>query len=252
MIVLPPSDDDLHAYIDLHLGLEDRLRLEAWLEAHPEVKAQVQAWQQDAHQLRAAWSGALQQAPNPNLDPTQVQRGLRHRRTRRLAKVAVLVMAIGVGAWGGWQARGPGQTLAAAPMADALQAYRLFAAHGTLPADYSSNDSTELQAWLDRYFRSAQRLPDLAAAGFRPRSARLFSTDQGPAAMVVYESTSGQRASFYVRPPGPGYHLLPRGSRRDGELEADYWSDPTYNYAMVSTLGAPTRDVLNQAIGDGI
>lgn len=253
MMTLPPSENDLHAYVDHQLGVADRQRLEAWLAEHPETQALVAAWQRDAQQLRAAWSGTLHAAPNPALDPVAVARRVRGQRARRMAQAAVLVVAVGAGAVGGWQARGPMEVrVAAAPMTDALQAYRMFAVQGILPADYTAVGGAGVQAWLDRYFSQAQRLPDLSPAGFEPRSARLLNTDQGPAAMVVYENAAGQRASFYVRPPGPGYHMLPRGSRRDGELQADYWSDPSYNYAMVSAVGLPSRAVLERAVGEGI
>ncbi|WP_225774463.1 anti-sigma factor family protein [Pseudomonas sp. Marseille-Q5115] len=253
MMTLPPSENDLNAYVDHQLSAADRQRLEAWLDDHPETRAIVTAWQQDAQQLRAAWSGSLHAAPNPVLDPVTVARRVRGQRARRMAQAAVLVVAVGAGAVGGWQARGPMEVrVAAAPMTDALQAYRMFAVQGILPADYTAEGGNGVQAWLDRYFSQAQRLPDLSAAGFEPRSARLLNTDQGPAAMVVYENAAGQRASFYVRPPGPGYHMLPRGSRRDGELQADYWSDPSYNYAMVSAVGLPSRAILERAVGEGI
>lgn len=253
-MTLPPDEQDLHAYVDERLPQEQRQRLEAWLMNHPETAAQVRAWQREAQHLRAAWSGALQLDENPRLEPRVVRRALRARRAKVLAQAAALVLAIGVGAVGGWQARGPEQLVltASAPMTDALAAYRMFAVQGMLPADYSAGSADELQAWLDRYFSSAQRLPDLTAAGLRPRGARLLTTEQGPAAMVIYEGANGQRASFYVRPPGPGYRLLPRGSRRDGELQADYWSDPSYNYAMVSAVSLAGRSVLERAMGEGI
>lgn len=253
MIALPPSEHDLHAYVDQHLSAADRQRLEAWLAEHPETAKEVQAWQRDANRLRAAWSGPLQSLIDSPLDPAILRRRVWQRRSRRLTQAAALVLAIGAGAVGGWQARGPDSTrLAAAPMTDALQAYRLFAVQGVLPADYTTQQRHDLQAWLDRYFNHAQRLPDLSAAGFEPGSARLLNTDQGPAVMVVYTNARGEHASFYVRPPGPGYHRLPRGTRRDGELQADYWSDRTYNYAMVSSVGLSTRQALEQAMGEGI
>ncbi|AZE49783.1 Transmembrane regulator protein PrtR [Pseudomonas chlororaphis] len=132
-------------------------------------------------------------------------------------------------------------TLASAlplPMTDALQAYRLFAQQGVLPADLEVRGNDAMQVWLDRYFTRAKRLPDLREAGFQAVSGRLLSTDQGPAAMVLYEDQNRHRISFYIRPPGPKNHLLPRGSRSDGELQADYWSDSGYNYAMVSPSGS--------------
>ncbi|MEZ0548724.1 anti-sigma factor, partial [Pseudomonas sp. Env-37] len=54
MISLPPSERDLHAYVDHQLLDTDRRVLETWLASHPEVAARVQAWQQDAQLLRAS------------------------------------------------------------------------------------------------------------------------------------------------------------------------------------------------------
>ena len=103
-----------------------------------------------------------------------------------------------------------------------------------------------MQGWLDRYFTQAQRLPNLTASGYTPVSGRLLSTEQGPAAMVVYEDHAGHKVSFYVRPPGPKNFLLPRGSRSDGELQAEYWSGAGYNYAMVSPSDTPAAQMLKQ------
>jgi anti-sigma factor RsiW len=103
-----------------------------------------------------------------------------------------------------------------------------------------------MQGWLDQYFSQAQRLPNLTASGYTPISGRLLSTEQGPAAMVVYEDQAGHKVSFYVRPPGPKNFLLPRGSRSDGELQAEYWSGAGYNYAMVSPSDTPAAQMLKQ------
>ena len=64
--------------------------------------------------------------------------------------------------------------------------------------------------------------------------------------MVVYEDQGGHKISFYVRPPGPKNFLLPRGSRNDGELQAEYWSGGGYNYAMVSPSDTPAAQMLKQ------
>ena len=113
-----------------------------------------------------------------------------------------------------------------------------------LPADYHAQGSDTMQAWLDRYFNQAQRLPDLSQAGFSPVSGRLLSTEQGAAAMVLYEDLQGRHISFYIRPPGPENAFLPRGSRSADGLQAEYWSGGGYNYAMVSPVGQPATPLL--------
>ncbi|UZE32912.1 anti-sigma factor [Pseudomonas sp. B21-059] len=240
MISLPPSDSDLHAYVDHQLSEADRRVLDSYLANHPQTAAQVQAWQQDAQHLRAALGGALLQAPNPALEPTLIRARHQQRGLRRLASAAALLVAVGVGGLSGWQARE--LTLAGnseLPMTDALQAYRLFAEQGILPADFKVQDNGAMQAWLDRYFTQASPLPDLHDAGFKAVSGRLLSTEQGPAAMVLYQDREGRKVSFYIRPPGPQNTLLPRGSRRDGPLQAQYWSGGGYNYAMVGPVEIP-------------
>ena len=246
MISMPPSERDLHAYVDHQLDDADRRLVKTYLENNPEAAAQVRAWQQDAQQLRAALSGALQQPVNQELDPALIRQRLKHQSRRHLASAAVLLIAVSVGGLSGWQAREMTLPSPSLPMTDALQAYRLIAQQGILPADYKVSDDGDIQGWLDRYFTHANRLPDLSGAGFKPVSGRLLSTEQGPAAMVVYEDQGGHKISFYVRPPGPKNIFLPRGSRSDGGLQAEYWSGSGYNYAMVSPSDTPAAQMLKQ------
>jgi anti-sigma factor RsiW len=248
MISMPPSERDLHAYVDHQLSEQDRRLVETFLASNPQVAMQVRAWQQDAQQLRAALSGALQQPANPELDPLMIRQRLKRRSRRHLASAAMLLIAVSIGGFGGWQAREMTFVSTQLPMTDALQAYRLIAQQGFLPADYKASDDGDMQGWLDRYFIQANRLPDFAGAGFKPVSGRLLSTEQGPAAMVVYENQGGQKISFYVRPPGPKNNLLPRGSRSDGGLQAEYWSGGGYNYAMVSPTDTPAAQLLRQTV----
>ncbi|MGF6455861.1 anti-sigma factor family protein [Pseudomonas frederiksbergensis] len=246
MISMPPSERDLHAYVDHQLSDADRHRVETYLANNAEVAAQVRAWQHDAQQLRAALSGALQQPANPQLDPAMIRQRAKRQSRRHLASAAMLLIAVSVGGLGGWQARQMTLASAPLPMTDAMQAYRLIAQQGILPADYKVSNDGDMQGWLDQYFSQAQRLPNLTASGYTPISGRLLSTEQGPAAMVIYEDQAGHKVSFYVRPPGPKNFLLPRGSRSDGELQAEYWSGAGYNYAMVSPSDTPAAQMLKQ------
>ena len=248
MISMPPSERDLHAYVDHQLSDADRRLVETFLASNAETAAQVRAWQQDAQQLRAALSGALQQPANPALDPAMIRQRLKRQSRRHLVSAAVLLIAVSIGGFSGWQAREMTFVSTQLPMTDALQAYRLIAQQGILPADYKAGDDGDMQGWLDRYFTQANRLPDLSGAGFKPASGRLLSTEQGPAAMVVYENQGGQKISFYVRPPGPKNFMLPRGSRSDGGLQAEYWSGSGYNYAMVSPADTPAARMLKQTV----
>jgi anti-sigma factor RsiW len=76
----------------------------------------------------------------------------------------------------------------------------------------------------------------------------LTTTEQGPAAMVVYKDGQGRTLSFYIRPPGELNNLLPRGTRRDGNLQADYWSGSGYNYAVVGPADDPAAQAARRAL----
>ena len=228
-----PSEHDIHAYVDGRLEGERRAAVELYLARHPERASEVQAWQRDAHRLRTAIGGTQTLPDNGALNPWTIRRRRRQRRLQRVAFAAAAMLCLGLGGFGGWQARGL-RGAGTAPMADAMQAYRLVAMDHAARPDVVPQRDGDMQAWLDSHFAHAARLPDLSGAGFHAVGGRLFATDQGPAAMVFFQDAAGHAISFYVRPPGPRNHLLPSGQRSDGGLVAQYWSGQGYNYAMVS------------------
>ncbi|RWU21559.1 anti-sigma factor [Pseudomonas alkylphenolica] len=250
MSELIPSEDELHAYVDERLDPERRRAVARYLAANPDQALRVEGWQHDARQLRAALSGLAGQAANPRLDPARLRRELRRRRQRQWANAAVLLITLGIGGVGGWQVREASLLANNLPMADAVQAHRLFADANTL--DLSARDPQRLQAWLGQHFRHVGNVPDLSAYGFTPLGARLLSNEQGPAALLVFEDAQGQRVSLFLRSPGEHFARMPSGERVDGQLQARYWSRGDYNYALVSAAsdsrGADLRKALDIAL----
>lgn len=248
---LIPSEEELHAYVDERLEPGRRREVELYLAANPEQAARIEGWRADARQLRAALAGLAEQPLNPRLQPAALRRDLRQRRQRRWAIAAMLLVALGVGGLGGWQAR-DANLLAntALPMADALQAHRLFAY--AAPLDVAVQQPGQLQAWLTEHFSPSGRLPDLSAYGFTPVGARLLSNEQGPAALLVFQDAQGQRISLFLRTPSEHYARMPTGERVEGQLQARYWSHGAYNYALVSEAadarGAQVRQALDIAL----
>jgi anti-sigma factor RsiW len=242
-----PSEADIHAYVDGHLDDADCARMEAWLARNPSRTEEIRGWQRDAQQLRAALGVLPLSAGQQALDPTTIRARRRHRMQSRIALAAVLVLTLGVGVAGGWQAHRLTASAATAPMADALQAYRMFASDRHLNLDVTQHEPGQLQTWLLQHFRNAPQLPDLDGAGFHPVGARLLATDSGPAAMVLYQNAQGGAISFYIRPPSPSHGELRLGQRRDGQLVATYWSGNGYNYALVSRDIAPDVRAIHEA-----
>jgi anti-sigma factor RsiW len=235
-----PSEEDIHAYVDGRLDDERRQAVEFYLAQSPQRAAEVRAWQRDAQELRAALGPWMPEADNPALDPSALRVRRRQTRRARLAIAAMLLLGIGLGGMGGWQAHAVRQADREAPMADAMQAYRMFAQQRGVVLDVTARSDGDLQAWLDTHFQHAPLLPDLKAAGFHPVGGRLLALSEGAAAMVLYENAQGGAISFYIRPPSR-LGLLPSGQRQDGELVAVYGAGHGYNVAMVSR--ADERDM---------
>lgn len=247
MIQLAPSEANLHAYVDGQLDADARAEIERWLVAHPERAAIVADWKHDAESLRASLALPENWPGNGHLEPSHLRRRVRARRRTRLGIAAALLLALGLGTGVGWQAR---QILLAStrlPMADAVSAYRLFAA-STGDATLPTAERAQLQAWLSRHFGPLGAMPDLHAQGFTLVGGQRLSTAQGAAAMLVYADVHGARIGVYLRPGG--WFNQP-GQRRDGELLAQYWSRGNTSFAVVSPFDYPRARNVASAMGPG-
>ncbi|AJY12599.1 anti-sigma factor [Burkholderia dolosa] len=230
---IPPDEHDLQAYVDGQLDGDARAAVERYLALHPERAEQVKQWRQDAQRLRAALESVRMPDDNPALDPAAI-RAQRAERTRmRFAMAASFVFCIGLGTFGGWQARGWNAPPAVAPMSDAVEAYRMMVVDRAAKVDFKPSSAGELQAWLTTRVGKSAVLPDLSAAGFRPVGGRLFATGHGAAAMVLYQDDAGRMLSFYLRPPESAQRLMAAGERVDGQLLARYGSVNGMNFAVV-------------------
>ncbi|QXI40617.1 anti-sigma factor family protein [Pseudomonas xantholysinigenes] len=247
MTRLIPTEHELHAYVDERLEPARRAEVDAWLAANPQEAARVEAWRDDARRLRAALADFAERPVEPALELAALRRRLRQRRQRRLATAALLMLAVGLGGLGGWQAREATLFAGMLPMADAVQAHRMFADASAL--DIRASDPARLQAWLGRHFNRVGRLPDLAGYGYQPVGARLLSNEAGPAALLVFEDHQGQRISLFLRSPGEHFERMPTGQRTDGQLAARYWSHGDYNFALVSAANDTRVEPLRQALG---
>jgi anti-sigma factor RsiW len=241
-----PNDEELHAYIDGQLGPERRSYIEAWLATRPESAARVAQWQRDAGDLRTVLAG--ESTPTPaRFDPIAIRRTRRTRMRRRLALCASLVLALGLGGVGGWQANAARVAAANPPMKDAVEAYRIFATDRLHPVEMDADESVRLQSWMSSRLGRPLSLPDLEGYGFALLGGRLLSTAEGPAAMLMYQDQRGQRITFYVR-PSSRFAGGASGVRGDDGLALKYWYRNGYGFAVVGRAGDPRTQEVQQAM----
>lgn len=232
---IPPNEHDLQAYVDNQLNDHERAIVERYLAQQPQIARQVQAWQREARCLRTALSEFQLPMLPERLDLTSIRVRHTQRLRLRLKLAACFVLCVGLSSAGGWQMH-DWRNQNAAPMGDAIEAYKLMVVDGSIGADVVQHQPDTLNAWLNQHVGSGAHLPDLRTAGFSPVSGRLFATEQGAAAMVLYQDASGHTISFYLRQPDSRQKLLESGQRTERGLQARYGSCRGLNYAMVGTV----------------
>ncbi|MEG3130941.1 anti-sigma factor [Pantoea cypripedii] len=243
-MTLPPDENDLHAWMDGEADEATAEKVERYLQANPEAAAQVAGWRADAQQLRQAMSRQAWAFDRPN--PQYLRRRMRQQRLRQLSMAFMLVMAVSIGGFAGWQLKDSQVAVAPQPMEDAVQAYKIFDNQTQTPMDMVASQHAELTSWVARYFINGNPPPNLEQFGFRLVGARLMATAQGPAALIMYQDPQGTRVGWYIRPLEPV--KLPHGQRQAEDVMAQYWSDQHYNYALVTPANSSGVNGLRKAV----
>lgn len=239
-----PEEQELQAWLDGQANEETTRKVERWLAENPQAVAEVEGWRQDARQLRLAMHQHV--VPMETPQPEQLRRRVRQQRQWKMASAFALMLTLSLGGWSGWQLKNVQMAQHHLPMEDAVQAYRLFGKDSPANLDVLSAGNGELTSWVQRYFINGTLPPNLEQFGYRLLGARLMATDDGPAALVMYQDPQGTRVAWYIRPVQPV--KLPHGERHASDLLAQYWSDKHYNYAFVTPSEANQVQDMRQVI----
>lgn len=226
------NEDDLHAYADGLLPADRRAEVEAWLAAHPEDAARVQAWIAQNRALHAAFDEVL----NEPLPLAQVRAASR-RRTQSAqwyrAAAAMLVVA-GAGFLGygiGLQRAEPPAQYATLPQAAAI-AHVVYSPEVRHPVEVEAQHADHLVAWLSKRLGHALHAPDFKAQGFDLLGGRLLPGETGPVAQFMYQDGLNRRITLYVRRDAAKQAETSfRHAREDG-IEVFYWVDRGLGYAL--------------------
>ena len=160
----------------------------------------------------------------------------------RLGLALAIMAALIVGAGGGWYARDlTTPTTGALSLADnAMRAYDTFVVEVRHPVEVTASEADHLNAWLSKRLGHETRPPDFASAGFVLMGGRIVPSEQGAAALYMYENTEGQRVTLYIAPEGAGQTTAFQFAEK-GTTQTFYWTDQELSYAVVGTV---PREVL--------
>jgi anti-sigma factor RsiW len=193
----PVTEDELHAYVDGELPAERREAVEAWLAKHPDDASLIGMWRAHADAVRTRYGNIVNEPVPARLG---LERIMRSRRSWIAVAAAATIAAFVIGGAAGWLARGAS---AAAPSEmelfanEAMGAHRLYIGEVRHPIEVKAEEN-HLLPWLSRRVGTMLRAPDLATFDLRLLGGRLLPGVNGPAALFMYESGSGERVTIYV------------------------------------------------------
>jgi anti-sigma factor RsiW len=241
------SEEDLHAYVDDQLDPERRRAVDCHLATDGAAGRLVKIYAAQRSALRAAFRVPCGPAPDA-LNVRRLSTGRVMRRALPWRAAAAVVLAFAAGGGGGWlihgRLSGASSTGILALAREAGANHVVFAADHGHAVEIRAAQSQELASWLSRRLNHSITLPDLSAAGYRFMGGRLVATDQGPAAMLMYDDDHGTRITVYARPmarAAPDTKTIPiRALATDGYA----WICDGLGYAVVSsTHGKDLRDI---------
>jgi anti-sigma factor RsiW len=235
------AEAELHAWVDGRLPEARRAAVAAWLEAHPEDRRRVAAWQQQNELIQELY-GDITREPVP--ERLTLPRLMGRRRGLWWARAAAAVLLLAVGAAGGWLAHdrlGGTRVGSSAVAAYGVEAHRVFTNEVRHAVEVDASQDEHLIAWLSKRLDHPLRAPDLKPLGLELLGGRLLVTPDGePAAQLMYEDASAARFTLYVT-----RHLEPRPTAfrwsEEQGLGAFYWQERDMGYAII---GAAPKDRL--------
>lgn len=238
------SEAQLHALADGVLPEGQRAAVDAYLRAHPQDAARVDAWREQNRQLRALFDPVLDEAVPPALlqaASPPAANGAWQRHAMQAAAAIVLVIAGGAG---GWLLRGDGgdsgDMRAASPLTlarSAAIAHAVYTPEVRHPVEVGGEQEAHLVQWLSKRLGTKLQPPALSPLGYHLIGGRLLPGDgDGPVAQFMYEEGGGRRLTLYVAKERAGRQETAFRYTQEKDLGVFYWIDGQMGYALSARL----------------
>lgn len=200
----PIAEEDLHAYVDDRLDPSARASVAGYLERNQVAAERAAAYAAQIERLKAAFSLRAAEPIPPALNLSRlIEQRLAERRAPWRA-AATVVLAVGLGAAGGWMLSSLTALRQLSGVAalehEAVANHLVYAADRQRPIELGAAERDNLTQWVSNRLRHPVAPPDLAVLGYRFMGGRLVATAHGAAALFLYDNDRGPRLSIFVRP----------------------------------------------------
>lgn len=243
----PIAETDLHAYVDGQLPPARQAEVAAWLAAHPDDAARVEAWRAQKLALRQRFDAVLDE-PIPEslrrLTEAAVDREKRPNwlpvwSLQRLAAGIAIAVLGGAAGWFGHATWAPADAMAkAVPLPhQAAIAHVVYSPDVRRPVEVGAEQEEQLVKWLTKRLGVPVSVPKLGSVGFELVGGRLLPGNAGPVAQFMYQDAGGQRLTLYVSTEMAGNRETGFRFAREGKINVFYWIDGRFGYALSGGIG---------------
>lgn len=249
----PPTDDELHAWVDGRLAAERHGAVEEAIARDPAVAAKIAAWHTQRDALRTLHRELLDEPVPAALmnalgghPPRQAQRASWVRWGGMAAGVLVAFAAGWLGS-SQWSAARVGSQLAKAPAVrefvhDASMAHVVYVPEKRHPVEVAASEQQHLVQWLSKRLDRPLKVPDLSSQGYTLVGGRLLPGETGARAQFMFEDAAGERVTLYIGTldaNAAGAAAARETAFRfasEGPVPSFYWVDQGFGYALAGKL----------------
>jgi anti-sigma factor RsiW len=241
------TDRQLQDYVDGRLRERDRAAVAAYLLAHPQIAAEVEAVRRQSEALQALGHEILDEPVPERLrvvlrrrpagsstEPRPARKRRKPRRRSRFLETAAAILLLLAGGALGWFAHGalrPAPGPADALLADMANAYALYGA-GDYPVVFPPERANEFVTWIGRSFEREVPPPNLAELGYKYRGGRLLANAGAHIGLFHFEHPQNARLAvfFWTNPGTPD--VVPSLPERNG-IAARFWNIDGLSFAVI-------------------
>lgn len=242
----PISENDIQAYLDGRLDPVRRGKIEEYLDNNPSEAKRVRQLQTLNQLLRQRHGDTLN-------EPLPAQLGLKStkRRPRTLGiplHVAASVVWGVVGVLIGWNLHTDSKTntpIEGTFVRNAAYAHAVYIPEVLHPVEVKADQEQHLVNWLSKRLHANVRAPDLVSFGYSLMGGRLLPNEDQPAAQFMYENSSGNRLTLYVRTNIEHDDQAAFRFAKVDNMSIFYWINGPLGYALTGEIDK--QELLNIA-----
>jgi len=237
MIVRDITEEIIHAYVDAQLSPDEHIRFERIMENDESLRKKVESYQNQNVLLHELFDPVLDEPVPPQLiSPSE------RKKARKPMSFAAAVLLLVTGGLSGWvaneQFKPPTEiTSNIINMAQtATVAHRIYTPEVKHPVEVEAAQEQHLVKWLSKRIKKTINAPSLNELGYALMGGRLLPSESGPAAQFMYENSTGNRLTLYVRKCQDKEKDTAFRYYEEENTNAFYWIDGDLGYVLVGNV----------------